>query len=192
MPKNNRNQEDIENDKEPVSDETEELSGGEGLQKTLEAEKTRAQQYLYNWQRAEADLLNLKKRSEQEKQEAIRYGNSAMVLNLLSVMDDLERALEAAPSGTDDSGWVEGVKLIYKKLQTVMENQGVSLIKAVGENFDPALHEAVMYQEGEENRVLAEVRKGYRLNDRVIRASMVIIGKGLEKDAQIKSPLIPL
>ncbi|MDP2719935.1 MAG: nucleotide exchange factor GrpE [Dehalococcoidia bacterium] len=192
MPKNNRNQEDIENDKEPVSDETEELSGGEGLQKTLEAEKTRAQQYLYNWQRAEADLLNLKKRSEQEKQEAIRYGNSAMVLNLLSVMDDLERALEAAPSGTDDSGWVEGVKLIYKKLQTVMENQGVSPIKAVGENFDPALHEAVMYQEGEENRVLAEVRKGYRLNDRVIRASMVIIGKGLEKDAQIKSPLIPL
>ncbi|MDZ4245811.1 MAG: nucleotide exchange factor GrpE [Dehalococcoidia bacterium] len=184
MPKNNRNQEDIENDKEPVSDETEELSGGEGLQKTLEAEKTRAQQYLYNWQRAEADLLNLKKRSEQEKQEAIRYGNSAMVLNLLSVMDDLERALEAAPSGTDDSGWVEGVKLIYKKLQTAMENQGVSPIKAVGENFDPALHEAVMYQEGEENRVLAEVRKGYRLNDRVIRASMVIIGKGLEKDAQ--------
>ncbi len=148
------------------------------MQKALEEEKTKTLHYLSNWQKAQADLVNYKKRSEQEKQEAVKYENSLLVLNLLPVLDDLERALASAADNADEPGWVDGIKLIHRKLLGILEAQGLSQVNAVGEPFDPAVHQAIMHQEGEENKVLAEVQKGYKMNSRLLRPAMVIVGKG--------------
>ncbi len=190
--KKNEEKEEKENIQEDSQDSGEkaiqDIAGdAESLQKALEEEKNRALHYVSNWQRAQADLVNYKKRAEQEKEEAVKYGNSLLVLNLLSVLDDLERALGAIPDELADLTWVDGIKLIHRKLQTLLEQQGLSPINAVGQAFDPALHEAAMYQEGEENQVVAEVQKGYKFNDRVLRPAMVIVGKG-EKEAGSQEP----
>ncbi len=155
-----------------------ELNDAESLRKALEEEKTKTLQYLYNWQRAQADLLNYKKTSEKERQEAVKYGNSHLVMNLLPVLDDLQRAVAALPA---DSGaaWTEGIKLIQRKLQTSLEANGLVPVNAVGLPFDPFVHEAISYQEGEENVVLAEVEKGYKFYDRLLRPARVIVGNGI-------------
>lgn len=150
----------------------------EDLKKALEAEKVRAESYMASWQRAQADFLNLKRRTEQEKEETVKFANAMLILNLLTVVDDLERALNSISAHLAGLTWVDGVKLIYRKFLAILEAQGLEEIKAVGEPFDPRYHEAVTQAEGEEGIVLEEVQKGYKLHDRVIRPAMVVVGKG--------------
>lgn len=154
--------------------------------KALEEEKTKALHYFSNWQRTQADLVNYKKRSEQEKQEAVKYENSLLVLRLLPVLDDLERALGSTPDDPAEAGWAEGIKLIYRKFLGILEAQGLSPVNAVGETFDPALHQAVLRQEGEENKVVGEVQKGYRFNGRLLRPAMVIVGENKKEERRKK------
>jgi molecular chaperone GrpE len=152
------------------------------LRKALEAEKARAESYLANWQRAQADFLNLKRRTEQEKEETVKFANAMLILNLLAVMDDLERALNSISTRMAGLTWVDGIKLIYRKFLAILEAQGLQEIKAVGEPFDPHYHEAVTQADGEEGMVLEEVQKGYKLHDRVIRPAMVAVGRGSRKE----------
>lgn len=154
-----------------------ELNDVESLRKALEEEQTKTGQYLYNWQRAQADLLNYKKTSDKDRQEAVKYGNSRLLMNLLPVLDDLLRAVGALPSDAG-AAWTEGIKLIQRKLESTMEANGLVPVNAVGLPFDPFVHEAISYQEGEENMVLAEVEKGYKFYDRLLRPARVIVGKG--------------
>ena len=152
------------------------------LQKSLAEEKAKAERYLANWQRAQADYINFKKRSEQEKDEVKQFGNAMLIVSLLPVLDDLERALASVSANMAGLTWVDGVRLIYRKLRTILEAQGLSEIKAVGQLFDPKLHEAVLRAPGEEGIVLEELQKGYRLREeRVIRPSMVVVGQGKEQ-----------
>jgi molecular chaperone GrpE len=151
------------------------------LKQVLAEEKSRAEEYLANWQRAQADFINFKKRSEQEKGEATKFANAMLILNLLPVLDDLERALDSLPANLAGLTWIDGIRLIYRKLQAVLEAQGLSPIKAEGEKFDPNLHEAVMHGEGEEEMITQELQRGYKLHDRVIRPTMVVVGKGKEE-----------
>ena len=153
----------------------------ETLKARLEEEKSKAESYLANWQRAAADYQNLKRRAEKEREEYGRLATAALVINILPLLDDLERALTSVDIRLAGLTWVDGIRLIYRKFQAVMEAAGVSEIKAEGETFDPNVHEAVMYGEGEEGKVVAEVQKGYRLGDRVIRPAMVVVGKKAEK-----------
>ncbi len=153
----------------------------ETLQQALAEEKEKAEKYLANWQRSQADFANYKKRSEQEIGEAIEFVNSALISNLLPIMDDLERAFASVPAELDESNWTEGIKLIYNKFKATLEAQGLTEIKTRGEPFDPRLHEAVMQQEGEEGMVIEETQKGYKFKGKVIRPSLVIVGKGEEK-----------
>ncbi len=153
----------------------------ETLQQALAEEKEKAEKYLANWQRSQADFANYKKRSEQEVGEVIEFVNSALISNLLPIMDDLERAFASVPAELDESNWTEGIKLIYNKFKATLEAQGLTEIKARGEPFDPRLHEAVMQQEGEEGMVIEETQKGYKFKGKVIRPSLVIVGKGEEK-----------
>ena len=155
----------------------------EDLQKALAEEKEKAETYLSNWQRVQADFVNYKRRSEQEKEEQSKFFNSVLMLSLLPVLDDFERAFASIPPGVADADWVEGVKLVERKLKTVLETQGLSGIKALGEPFDPRLHEAVRQSSGEEGMVIDEVQKGYTYHDRVIRPSKVVVGNG-EADAE--------
>jgi molecular chaperone GrpE len=153
----------------------------EAAKALLQQEKEEAQRFLANWQRAEADFVNYKRRVEQERGEAMRIANAALIINILPVLDDLERALTSLDIRLVGLTWFDGIRLIYRKLQLVLENAGVSQIEAEGQPFDPRFHEAVMYGEGEEGKVVAEVQRGYKLNDRVLRPAMVVVGKGKEQ-----------
>jgi molecular chaperone GrpE len=174
-----------END-EVVEEEIEQAEDIETLQQALAEEKEKSERYLSNWQRCQADFDNYKKRSEQERGEVIEFASRALISNLLPVMDDLERALALVPAGLDESSWTEGIRLIYNKLKTTLEAQGLAEIEARGEPFDPRLHEAIMQQDGEEGMVIEETQKGYKFKEKVIRPSLVIIGKGKGKEEQSK------
>jgi molecular chaperone GrpE len=168
----------VDEEKGPASEEEAVPEDVESMKKALGEERARAESYLAQCQRAQADYLNLKRRTEQEKGEMTQFANSMLILNLLPVLDDLDRALNSVSSTLAGLTWVEGVRLIYRKLEAVLQAQGISDIKAIGERFDPNIHEAVLHREGEEGVVLEEVQKGYRLQDRVIRPSMVVVGQG--------------
>jgi molecular chaperone GrpE len=140
-------------------------------------DKEQAEQYLANWQRTQADFANFKKRSEQERAEFAKFANSMLMCSLLPVIDDFERALENSMEAVD-TGWREGIELIYKKMMTELQNQGLCRIEAEGQEFDPNFHQAVLYEEGEEGKVIEELQKGYMLHDRLLRPTMVKVGKG--------------
>ena len=92
----------------------------------------------------------------------------------------MERALESIPDNITDATWADGIKLIHRKLQSVLQSQGLTDIEAEGENFDPHLHEAMLSGDGEEGKVVEVLQRGYKLHDRVIRPTTVKVGKGLE------------
>ncbi|GAB4336419.1 MAG: nucleotide exchange factor GrpE [Dehalococcoidia bacterium] len=144
----------------------------------LAEEQEKAERYYKNWQRAAADLANYKRRVEQERSEQARLANAALVINLLPIVDDMDRAIATLDSTLAGLNWAQGMVAIHRKLQQLLESMGVQEIAAEGEPFDPAVHEAVGRQPGEENRVLHVVQKGYRLGDRVVRPAMVIVGTG--------------
>ena len=156
----------------------------EPVEAQLDKARADAQRYLANWQRAEADFSNYKRRMEQERDEARRMANAALIISILPVLDDLERALASLNIQLNGLTWFDGIRLIYRKLQLVLESAGVSQIEAEGQPFDPRFHEAVMYGEGEEGKVVAEVQRGYLLHDRVLRPAMVVVGKGKEGKAE--------
>jgi molecular chaperone GrpE len=154
----------------------------EVLKQALAEEKAKVEANLAGWQRAQADFINYKRRSEQEKEEISKFANAALMLNLLTILDDLERALVSIPPKVAGFTWVEGISLIERKLRASLEVQGLSQIKALGEPFDPNLHEAAMYAKGKEGIVIEELQTGYKLHDRVIRPTMVVVGNGEEEE----------
>jgi len=162
-----------EPEEEPTSEEE-----PESLEEALAEAKQKVEQYLANWQRTQADFVNYKRRSEQEREEIGKFANNQLILSLLPVLDDLERAFESITPQVARFKWVEGIRLIERKLQSALEAQGLSQIKALGEPFDPNLHEATMHSKGEEGMVVQELQKGYMLHDRVIRPSIVVVGNG--------------
>lgn len=174
-----------------MEDEQEEIAELEAedidsLKKALEEEKAKAERYLNNWQRAEADFDNYRKRVEQERSERDRFANMVLILNLLPVLDDLERAFNSLSAKLAQLTWIDGIRLIYHKLQATLEARGLSEIKTVGESFDPTVHEAVSQGEGEEGKVIEELQKGYKLHDRVVRPALVVVGKGKEEKEEEK------
>jgi molecular chaperone GrpE len=129
--------------------------------------------------RLAADFENFKKRARQEQVDTMRYGGANLAERLLPVLDDLELALGHAPEGVDDS-WLKGVQMTFRKLQEVLGNAGVERIQAEGNRFDPSLHEAIGSEESEEapeDTVLAELRPGYRMHDRVLRPALVKVAR---------------
>ena len=147
-------------------------------EQALVDDKKKAEEYLAKWQRAQADFINLKRRNEQEKGEIFKIANVELAHSILPSLDDLTRALEHIDAPAVEDSWVEGIRLIERKLKTSLESQGVQEIKALGEKFDPNLHEAAMHGKGPEGVVIQEIQKGYILHDRVIRPSMVVVGNG--------------
>ncbi|MFC1941061.1 nucleotide exchange factor GrpE [Chloroflexota bacterium] len=160
----------------------------EALKQTLAEEKEKAESYLANWQRAQADLINYKRRSEQEKEEISQFANSTLMLNILPVLDDLERAFASIPPKLARISWLDGIRLIERKMRASLEAQGLSPIQTVGELFDPHLHEAVRQDKGKEGIVIEEVQKGYKFRDRVLRPSRVVVGNGEEEETKEIEP----
>jgi molecular chaperone GrpE len=144
----------------------------------LANEREKADTYYKNWQRAAADFANYKRRVEQERQESARLSNAALVINLLPVYDDLDRAVGSVDSTLAGLNWVQGVTAIHAKFGRLLEAMGVTEVEASGQAFDPARHEAVGKQPGEDGKVLHVLQKGYELQGKVIRPAMVIVGEG--------------
>lgn len=135
--------------------------------------------YKDQWLRSVAEFKNFKRRADSERGELISRANANLLLKLLPVVDDLERATASVTQEVAESQWYGGFKLIPQKLRTLLESEGVTAIVAEGEAFDPTRHEAVIYDEGdgEETVVTAELQKGYSLKDKVLRPAMVKVGK---------------
>ena len=166
----------------PREPEATEVDDVMALKQALTEEKAKAESHLANWQRTQADFINYKRRSEQEREETSKFANAAIMYSLLPVLDDLERAFNSAPSQEASLTWVDGIKLIERKLRASLEAQGLSEIKALGEPFDPRFHEAARHGKGKEGIVVEELQKGYKLHDRVIRPTMVVVGNGEEEE----------
>ena len=146
------------------------------LRAELEKAQAQAAEYLDGWQRARAEFANYKKRMEAEWEEFRRTSNEALLLKLLPVVDDFERAFQTLPDDLKGMPWVEGIAMILRKLQAVLESENVTPIEAKGQPFDPQWHEAVMQEETTEHPdgyVIEEMQRGYRLGERVLRPTMV-------------------
>lgn len=137
-------------------------------------------------QRIQADFINYRTRAEQDKQLAITAGKAAAVLKLLPVIDNIDRAVNHIPEELADNQWVKGISSLGKSLDKSLADMGVTRIAAVGQPFDPNLHEAISAEgEGAHEVVTEELRAGYMLDGQVIRHSMV---KVTNQDAPAESP----
>jgi molecular chaperone GrpE len=137
--------------------------------------RAKNEEHLYNWQRSAADFANFKRRTDEERATVGQFSTAILIGKLLAVLDDFDRALENVPPDAHE-GWIEGVKLVERKLRGVLESEGVTPIEALGLPFDPNLHEAVVHEptaDHPDNQVIGELQRGYRLHDRVIRPSLV-------------------
>ena len=171
-------------DEEVLDAESEQSEDIEALQTALTEEKEKTEKYLANWQRSQADLENYIKRSEQERAEIVECANRTLVLDLLPILDDFERAFASLPVELYEQNWTEGIRLIYNKIKAVLEMQGLAEIEAKGECFDPCWHEAAGQLEGEEGIVVEEIRKGYKFRDILLRPAMVMVGAGNKNKIQ--------
>jgi molecular chaperone GrpE len=129
--------------------------------------------------RLAADFDNYKKRVRQDQAETIQFANADLIGKLLPVVDNFHRVVESAPAEVDDA-WLKGIKLTLQQLDELLASQGVSPIESVGQPFDPSLHEAIGHEESNEqpeDTVVSEVRRGYRLNDRVVRPALVRVAR---------------
>jgi molecular chaperone GrpE len=129
--------------------------------------RRRAESHYASWQRAAADFQNYKRRVEQEREDTARLAGAALVINVLPILDDLERALQNVDAHLAGLTWVDGIRLIYRKFRAVLEMSGVQEIEADGASFDPNFHEAIAFGEGEEGKVISVVQMGYTLCGRV-------------------------
>lgn len=163
-------------DSGPEAAEPEEVS--KTVEEHLAEALEKADSNFKQWQRTAADFANFKRRVEQERGETARFASAALVINLLPVYDDLDRAVNSVDAHLAGLNWVQGVIAIQRKFASLLEAMGVKEVNAADEQFDPERHEAVGKQPGEDGKVLHVVQKGYALGDKVIRPAMVIVGDG--------------
>lgn len=142
----------------------------ECLEKELNQSKKLAEEYLNDLQRLKAEFENYQKRIDKEKNEFMKFASEKLILKLLNILDDFERALENKP----DDEFSKGVELILKNLKKVLEDEGVKSLQA--KTFDPYKHEAIAHEEGEQDKILEEFQKGYSLHDKIIRPTKVKVG----------------
>jgi len=152
----------------------------ESLEEQVKRLHNEAEEYLDGWQRARAEFANFKKRTQRENEHARERIAGEIITHFLGVKDDIERALTRAPETDDFQEWILGIELIHQKLQALLDAEGVELIEAEGERFDPNLHEAVAFEESgdhEEGLIIDITQPGYKMGERVLRPAMVRVAK---------------
>jgi molecular chaperone GrpE len=131
--------------------------------------------------RSQADFENYKKRAAREKEEAVKYANSALLERLIPIVDNFELGLEAARGGGETSPVFTGMSMVLKQLMDFLTEQGLQPIDATGQKFDPNFHEAIAHEASErfsEGVVIRQTRRGYRMKDRLLRPSSVVVSSG--------------
>ena len=156
----------------------------EAVRSELEALKAKSAEYLEGWQRSRAEFANYKRRVEKEQSETYQTATARVISRFLDVNDDYDRALREKPADLADAEavakWVAGMELIQRKLQNVLEAEGVQRLDVEGQPFDPQQHEAVTQEDSDNHapgQIIGVVRQGYRLGDKVIRPAMVRVAK---------------
>jgi len=131
--------------------------------------------------RARADLDNYRKRVVREKEDAIRYANASLLESLLPVLDNFELGLMAAKNAPEAASIVMGLEMVRKQLEDFLREQGVEIVDAAGAEFDPAVHDAVAQEASTdvpEGKVVRQIRRGFKLKDRLLRPASVVVSKG--------------
>jgi molecular chaperone GrpE len=155
--------------------ETQETLGASGETESLREEQDRLENAL---RRAQADLVNYRNRMETERADLLKYGTQRLLVRLLPILDELTLALDQPSDGKAQDSWLEGFRLINRKLNALLELEGVELIDALGKPFDPSEHEALAQQQTSDKNdgdVLTVVRNGYKLHNRVLRPAQVVV-----------------
>ena len=161
------------------SSETEEKEAADEKKDDDEEKKEPEESSDARYMRLAADFQNFKRRVEKEKKDIYQYANEKIALDIIDVMDNFERALQHNDE-SEDKKFAEGIDLIYKQLKNVLEKNNILEIKAEGEDFNPNFHNAIMAEDNpdyESGKVIQALQKGYTLNGKVIRASMVRVAK---------------
>ncbi len=147
----------------------------------LSKEKQRAAELHEKYLRLYSDFENFRRRTNKEKAELIQYGNRDLLLKVLPLYDDLERAITLSAQTEDKAALVEGMGLIFKKFQSLLENEGLKVIESKGKVFDSELHDALTTipapNEEMKGKIIDEIQKGYTLNEKVLRHAKVVVGE---------------
>ena len=160
-------------------DELEDLSLEEqvaALQMSLDEMETKAEEYLDGWQRARAEFANYKKRVLRDHTEIHQSARGEVIKLYLDIADDLERALQEKPGDGDGEAWADGIEIIFQKLRTRLESEGIKPMNPLGEEFDPNIHEALMKEESDEyesGQIIEVMQEGYWIGDKVLRPALV-------------------
>lgn len=143
---------------------------------TMAAAQKQAQEYLAGWQRERAEFNNYRKRVERDTKDTAQNAAAETILKMLPIIDDLERAFAHIPADLQGNAWIGGVTGIHRKFQKFIEDQGLTIIDPVGEQFDPSRHEAVGTEDSsdvESGHITATLQKGYSRGERVLRPALV-------------------
>jgi molecular chaperone GrpE len=155
------------------------LADIEALRSEVATVRGQAEEYLAALQRERAEFLNFKRRTAEERERDLGLAGEDLIRKVLALADDFDRAIDARPEAIATDPWFEGVAAIDRKLRTLLESEGVSAIDAApGTRFDPREHDAIANVPGTgrpEGEIVEEVRRGYRLRDRVLRPSLVAV-----------------
>jgi molecular chaperone GrpE len=182
------NQHDKKNGKDPAQNKDLEepvvLNKAEFEQ--LKAEASKAKEYWDRLLRQQADFDNTRKRLEREKQEFQKFAHEDIIVDLLGILDDLERSVESAEKGQENfEAFLKGIEMILAHFYDLLKKRGVVPVSAKGKKFDPNEHEALIQTETPDHKdgeVIEELQKGYKLNERVIRTAKVRVAKKIEKN----------
>ena len=165
----------------------------EKLKAELAAAQAKAEEYLAGLQRERAEFANYRRRTSEERDAMLGLASEDLIRKVLVLADDFDRAIDARPPEITDNPWVEGVAAIDRKLRALLESEGVSQIDASpGRPFDPREHEAIATVAGTgrpEGEIVEEVRRGYRLRDRVVRPALVAVAAAPEESADQAAPI---
>ena len=173
----------IESSNVNESDEINADSSEENILDPLEEATKEAAHWKDLAARNQAELDNYRKRMAREKSDAIKFANGSLLSELLPVIDSFQMGLSAAINEDPDSIISKGMEMVQKQLEEFFSSQGAVAISSVGKEFDPNLHEAISQESSDEvpnGHIITEIRKGYTLNDRLLRAANVIVSKGPE------------
>lgn len=152
----------------------------DGAGDDLAAAQAKADEYLEGWQRARAEFANYKKRTDRELQEAYQHAKVDALVKLLPIIDDIERAMSNLPDDLQGHSWLDGIALIERKFQKLLDEQEIETIDPVGEPFDPNLHQAIGTEpsdEFESDHVTETLQKGYKTSERVLRPALVKVAQ---------------
>lgn len=151
------------------------------LEAERDKERDQATDYMKRWQYAQAELANMRRRTQQEREDLTKYGIAPLAATLLEVLDNFERAEQAIPPSLQSFTWISGVMLIHRQLEYLLQQHGLEAVAASGQAYDANVHEALVQEHHEsiaDGVIIAEIQRGYKLHGRLLRPALVRVSQG--------------